>query len=165
MGRTEMMATRVKLRTVVDDALHDLKEDSKGRNIDWDIRELPEVEGDPAMLKLVFVNLLSNSLKFTRSRPRGVIEVGCESSEMDGEMVVYVRDNGVGFDMKYVDKLFNIFQRLHRPEDFEGTGVGLANVRRIVHRHGGRTWAEGVVNEGATVRFSLPKKGGKAYDG
>ncbi len=136
MGRTEMMATRVKLRTVVDDALHDLKEDSKGRTIDWDIRELPEVEGDPAMLKLVFVNLLSNSLKFTRSRPKATIEVGCESSDTDGEMVVYVRDNGVGFDMKYVDKLFNIFQRLHQPEDFEGTGVGLANVRRVIHRHG-----------------------------
>jgi light-regulated signal transduction histidine kinase (bacteriophytochrome) len=161
MGRTEMMRTRVKLGTVVDDAVHDLKADSKGRNIDWDIRELPDVEGDPAMLKLVFANLLSNSLKFTRSRPRAAIEVGCESSETDGETVVYVKDNGVGFDMKYVEKLFNLFQRLHRPEDFEGTGVGLANVRRIIHRHGGRTWAEGVVNEGATIRFSLPKTVGE----
>jgi PAS domain S-box-containing protein len=157
MGRTEMMRTRAELGTLFADAVRDLQEDIKGRRILWDIKELPKVYGDPAMLKLVFVNLLSNSLKFTRSRPQAMIEVGWAPSSVDGETVIYIKDNGVGFDMKYVDKLFNLFQRLHRPEDFEGTGVGLANVRRIIHRHGGRTWAEGVVNEGATIRFSLPK--------
>jgi light-regulated signal transduction histidine kinase (bacteriophytochrome) len=107
------------------------------------------------MLKLVFVNLLSNALKFTRPREQVVIEIGCDRFD-GGETIVYVRDNGVGFDMKYVNKLFSLFQRLHRPEDFEGTGVGLANVRRIIHRHGGKTWAKGGLGEGAIMFFSLP---------
>jgi light-regulated signal transduction histidine kinase (bacteriophytochrome) len=110
------------------------------------------------MLKLVFVNLLSNALKFTRQREQVVIEIGWLPAETPAEVIVYVKDNGAGFDMKYVDKLFNLFQRLHRVEEFEGTGVGLANVRRIVTRHGGRTWAEGVIDGGATVYFSFPRK-------
>jgi PAS domain S-box-containing protein len=159
MGRTEMMRTRVNLRAILNEALRDLQTDTKERDILWNIGDLPEVSGDPAMLKLVFVNLLSNAVKFTQPREQAVIEV-C-SEQTDNEAIVSVKDNGVGFDMKYKDKLFNLFQRLHRPEEFEGTGVGLANVRRIIHRHGGRTWADGAVNVGATIRFSLPKTRGE----
>jgi len=160
MGRAEMMRSQVDLRTLLDEAIQDLRSDMKDRNIHWDIRDLPVVSGDPAMLKLVFVNLLSNAIKFTRTREQGVIEVGSEQT--DNEVIVYLRDNGVGFEAQYKDKLFNLFQRLHRTEEFEGTGVGLANVRRIIHRHGGRTWAEGSLDAGAVLRFSLPKKRGES---
>jgi signal transduction histidine kinase len=156
MGRTEMMRSAVRLRDPLDEAIDDLKSESGERNIRWEIRDLPEIFGDRAMLKLVFVNLLSNALKFTRQREQAVVEIGLQPAENKDEVVVYVKDNGVGFDMKYVDKLFNLFQRLHRSEEFEGTGVGLANVRRIVARHGGRTWAEGRIDKGATIYFSLP---------
>jgi PAS domain S-box-containing protein len=158
MGRTEMMRSRVRLRDPLDGAIDDLKNEARGRDIRWDIKDMPEVTGDPAMLKLVFVNLISNALKFTRQRKQVVIEIGCAHAETPDEVIVYVKDNGAGFDMKYVDKLFSLFQRLHRSEEFEGTGVGLANVRRIVTRHGGRTWAEGVIDGGATVYFSFPRK-------
>ncbi|MCG2720506.1 MAG: PAS domain S-box protein, partial [Thermodesulfovibrionales bacterium] len=156
MGRAEMMETKVNPDQLVKEALNTLEAETKGRDIIWKIDQLPEVYGDPSMLRLVFVNLISNALKFTRTRPQAKIEIGCADNEK--EALFYVKDNGVGFDMQYTDKLFGVFQRLHRADQFEGTGVGLANVRSIIQRHGGRTWAEAKVNEGATFWFSVPTK-------
>ena len=153
MVRAEIHRADVDMNRLVRQALDDLKLETEGRSIDWKIGELPEVQGDPSMLRLVMQNLLSNAVKYTYSRDEAVIEVGSKS---DGdEAIFFVSDNGVGFDMQYVDKLFGVFQRLHRAEEFEGTGIGLATVRRIVNRHGGRTWAEGSVGSGATFYFSL----------
>jgi signal transduction histidine kinase len=156
MGRAEMIKTKVDLNQLVKEAIKTLEAETKGRDIIWKVDQMPEVYGDPAMLWLVYDNLISNALKFTRTRPQAKIEIGCTDDEKD--KLFFVRDNGVGFDMAYADKLFGVFQRLHNAKDFEGTGVGLANVRRIVQRHGGRTWAEGKVNEGATFYFTLPKQ-------
>ncbi len=154
MGRMEMVKKPVALRRVLDDAMGELAMDMRGRNIVWKIGDLPEVLGDPAMLKLALANLLSNAIKYTRGREPAEIEVG--SRIENGEAVCFVRDNGVGFDMKYAHKLYGVFQRLHDANEFEGTGIGLANVQRIIRRHGGRTWAEGVKDQGATFYFSLP---------
>ena len=141
------------LSSLVEEVLKDLEPDLKGRDIEWKIVALPCAECDPILAKQVFVNLLSNAVKFTRTRPRAIIEVG--QKEVDGQSVIYIRDNGVGFNMKYSNKLFGVFQRLHRQEDFEGTGVGLAIVQRIVQKHGGRVWAEAELNTGATFYFTL----------
>jgi PAS domain S-box-containing protein len=155
MGRAEMRKTLIKSDQLVKNAMNQLQPEMEGRHVVWDFHPLPEIYCDPAMLELVWVNLIGNALKYTRTQPHAKIEIGYNDDE--DYHIFYIRDNGAGFDMMYVDKLFNIFQRLHRAEEFEGTGVGLANVRRIIQRHGGRTWAEGKVNGGATFYFSLPK--------
>jgi light-regulated signal transduction histidine kinase (bacteriophytochrome) len=155
MGRQDMLRTTVNVDQLVKTVLHDSRLDLQGRTISWTMHPLPQVLGDPAMLRQVFVNLISNALKFTATRPEAKIEIGANKRN-PGEVEIFVRDNGVGFDMQYVNKLFGVFQRLHRNDEFEGTGIGLANVRRIIHRHGGRTWAEGAPDQGATFYFSLP---------
>ena len=155
MGRQDMLQTTVSLDQLIKTVLHDLRLDLQGRAISWTMHPLPNVSGDPAMLRQVFVNLISNALKFTATRPEAKIEIGV-AKQGPRDVEVFVRDNGVGFDMQYVGKLFGVFQRLHRNDEFEGTGIGLANVRRIIHRHGGRTWAEGALDQGATFYFSLP---------
>lgn len=157
MGRQEMLHTTVNLDQLIKAILYDLRLDLQGREISWTIDTLPEVPGDPAMLRQVFVNLISNAIKFTGTRPVAEIAIGLERKSA-GEITVFVRDNGVGFDMQYLDKLFGVFQRLHRADEFEGTGIGLANVRRIVHRHGGRVWAEGIPDQGATFFVTLPTR-------
>jgi signal transduction histidine kinase len=161
MARVEMRDEKVALGDLLPEVLDDLREDTRGRVIAWETEPLPEVRGDPSMLRVALSNLVSNAVKFTRPRPEARIRVGWIEGK-GGEVTVFVRDNGVGFDMKYVDKLFGVFQRLHSAAEFEGTGVGLANVRRIVHRHGGNTWAEGAVGEGATFFFTIHRYGGES---
>jgi signal transduction histidine kinase len=155
LGRVEMSREPVNLTQLTEEALQELQPEIEGREIVWRIGELPVVEGNREMLRTVVVNLLSNAIKFTRPRRPAQIEVGCRGAR-EGETVCFVRDNGVGFDMRYAGKLFGVFQRLHRARDFEGTGIGLANVQRIILRHWGSVWAEGEVGRGATFYFSLP---------
>jgi len=156
VGRAEIRSTTVALAELVPDVIRGLEMTIKGRPIVWTIASLPLVVGDPPLLKHVLTNLIDNAVKYSRTRDPATIEIGLAGDE-DGRAVLFVRDNGVGFDMQYVDKLFGVFQRLHRAEEFEGTGIGLATVRRIVARHGGRVWAEGVLNEGATIYFTLER--------
>lgn len=158
MGRQEMKRTAVDLGAIVVDVIGEMAPEVEGRDIDWHIADLPVVTGDRAMLHVVLDNLISNALKYSGKRARARIEIGTLAG--DGtETIVFVRDNGAGFDMQYRDKLFGVFQRLHRTDEFQGTGIGLANVFRIISRHGGRTWAEGKLDEGATFYFSLPNVG------
>jgi light-regulated signal transduction histidine kinase (bacteriophytochrome) len=143
-------------------AFADLDGERKDRRVAFTIGDLPDARGDPRMLGFVFRNLISNALKFTRERDEAMIEVGSERQNGGGpdQTVYFVRDNGAGFDMRYVDKLFEVFQRLHSSDEYEGTGIGLATVERIVHRHGGRIWAQGEVGKGATFHFTLEEGGG-----
>jgi signal transduction histidine kinase len=159
IGRAETRKTMVSLEQLVQEALSEIREDTHGRDIVWKLGGLPASFGDRSMLRLVLVNLISNAVKFTRTRSQAEIEIGCADQARD-QLIVFIQDNGVGFDMEYANKLFGVFQRLHTPEEFEGTGIGLAMVQRIVHRHGGRVWAEGQVDKGATFYFSLPNSPG-----
>jgi len=162
VGRAETQKSLVNLPQLVSEALGDFRHETHGRDISWKIGELPDLYGDRSMLRLVLVNLLSNAIKFTRTRPHAEIEIGCTAGG-DGDVTVFVKDNGVGFDMKYANKLFGVFQRLHQADAFEGTGIGLATVQRIIHRHGGKVWAESAVDEGATFYFSAPKPRGQQW--
>jgi light-regulated signal transduction histidine kinase (bacteriophytochrome) len=155
IGRAETQKETINLEQLVKGVVAEVAPDTQHRNIVWRIGRLPICEGDPAMLRLVFGNLVSNAVKFTRMRERSEIEIG-SLNRRSHEVVVFVKDNGVGFDMKYKDKLFGVFQRLHSQEAFEGTGIGLATVQRIVHRHGGRVSAEGSIDNGATFYVTLP---------
>ena len=153
VGRHDLKPQDTALNEVIEEVVNRLQPETDGERVTWKIAELPAVKCDPVLITQVIQNLLANALKFTSKRVRAEIEVGC--GEEDGKLVIFVRDNGVGFDMKYMDKLFGVFQRLHRAEDFEGTGIGLATVQRIVQKHGGRVWAEAELDKGATFYFTL----------
>jgi PAS domain S-box-containing protein len=156
IGRAETNKSEVDMESLVGEVVAELGQETKDRNIDWNIGPLPVCYGDRSMLKVVLMNLLSNAVKFTRIRKRVEIEIGC-ADRCEDQAELFVRDNGAGFDMQYVDKLFGVFQRLHLAEEFEGTGIGLATVQRIIHRHGGEVRAEGAVDQGAAFYFSLPR--------
>jgi PAS domain S-box-containing protein len=156
IGRAETRETMVSLEQLVKEVRTEIGQDVRSRGMTWKVGPLPDVYGDRAMLKLAFVNLISNAVKFTRTRSQPEVEIGFTDQPANG-VVVFVKDNGVGFNMKYANKLFGVFQRLHRADEFEGTGIGLATVQRIIHRHGGRIWAEAQLGAGATFYFSLPK--------
>ena len=153
VGRKTLNRCRTPLNALIEEVLTELKSEIEGRQIEWQIGELPVVECDPGLMKQVILNLLSNAVKFTRHQEGAVIQI--DQMMVEGQPAFFVRDNGVGFNMRHADKLFGIFQRLHRQEDFEGTGVGLANVQRIIHKHGGRIWAEAVPYKGATFYFTI----------
>jgi light-regulated signal transduction histidine kinase (bacteriophytochrome) len=157
IGRAELQKTDVNLDELLRETLGDFLPETKARKIEWLIHPLPPVRADRASLRLVLVNLISNAVKFTGRRAEAKIEIGRAPGGED-ETVVFIHDNGAGFDPAYAGKLFGVFQRLHTQDEFEGTGIGLANVQRIVHKHGGRTWAEGKEDGGATFYFSIPKQ-------
>jgi PAS domain S-box-containing protein len=156
LGRKEMFSSRIDMNALVTSVLDELLRDQDRSHIDLQIAKLPPTRGDLGLMHQVWVNLLSNAIKFTSKKERAVIEVG--GKQHRDENIYYVRDNGAGFDMEYAAKLFGVFQRLHGESEFEGTGVGLAIVQRIIHRHGGRIWAEAEVEKGATFYFALPRK-------
>jgi light-regulated signal transduction histidine kinase (bacteriophytochrome) len=155
MGRSAMHLVWVDTSEVVAQVLEELSPETRGRTIEWKIQALPSVYVDRTLFKQVWMNLIGNAIKYTKNRAKAEISIECE--EKPRELEFSIKDNGAGFDMRYVDKLFGIFQRLHFKEEFEGTGIGLANVQRIIARHGGRVWGQGEVNVGATFRFTLPK--------
>jgi light-regulated signal transduction histidine kinase (bacteriophytochrome) len=159
LGRKEIQPSDIGMGELAKTVFEELNAQTPERKLHMTIKPLPCAYGDRSMLRQVFVNLISNTIKFTRDREVALIEIGGAVEE--NQNVYYVKDNGVGFDMRYVHKLFGVFQRLHAAEEYEGTGVGLAIVHRIIHRHGGRVWAEGKINEGATIYFTLPRKGAR----
>jgi len=155
LGRQEIKKNKVDMKSLVNNIYNELRKNSPDKNIEFVLNDIPDAMADKDMMSVVWTNLISNAIKFTGKKDKPKIEIG---SKMDNDVITYYqKDNGAGFDMKYVDKLFGVFQRLHSTEDFDGTGVGLANVKRVVERHGGKVWAEGKVDEGATFYFSLPK--------
>ena len=162
LGRQPLKTYPVQLESLVRLILDELSPDYEGRVIDFTIGKLGIVESDPMLMKQVLLNLLGNAIKFTRNVNHAVIEVGCRDDATDNEKIYYVKDNGAGFYMRYIDKLFGVFQRLHSNEEFDGTGIGLAIVQRIINRHGGRVWADAIVGSGATIYFSFPQKNGRA---
>jgi light-regulated signal transduction histidine kinase (bacteriophytochrome) len=155
LGRQAMRTQRVNIRAIVDRSLEQLAPALQGRHVEVVIGELPDAECDAALLEQIFVNLLSNAFKYSGKNEHARVEVGVLNADATEGPTYFVRDNGAGFDMEYAGKLFGVFQRMHRSEDFEGTGVGLAIVQRIVERHGGRIWAEAKVDAGATFYFTL----------
>jgi len=157
IGRVEIQKSSFNAGQIVHEVLAELRPDTNGREIAWDIGPMPDIYGDRSLMRLVFLNLISNAIKFTSPQTSAAIEIGTLSCK-ENEAAFFIRDNGVGFNMKYVNKLFGVFQRLHSANEFEGTGIGLANVQRVILRHGGKTWAEGSVGQGATFYFSIPKK-------
>ena len=156
LNRQPMQSGAIDMTTLAKTVFAECAAHAPGRQLQFNLRSLPSAHGDPAMIRQVLVNLIANAIKYTRPKSPAVIEIGCRGGETDA--VYYIKDNGVGFDLKYANKLFGVFQRLHTEDEFEGTGVGLALVQRIVHRHGGRVWAEAKVNEGATFFFTIPTK-------
>jgi len=154
-GLQEMLFADLNMNIIVQEVLVPIKQENHERNIEWRIATLPHVYGDHAMLRLVWTNLLSNAVKFTRTRGKTIIEINV--IDENDAFIFSIRDNGVGFDMQYAQKLFGVFQRLHTNDEFEGTGIGLANVHRIILKHGGHIWAEAEPDKGATFNFSLPK--------
>ena len=171
IGRRPLLRRRVSLRTLAEEAVKNLARETAGRAVDWQIGELGEADCDPDLIRQVFASLLSNALKYTRPRASASVRVGAVTGSAGprqaraGEIAIFVRDNGVGFSMKYIERLFGAFQRLHRTEEFEGVGIGLATARRIIHRHGGRIWAEAEVDKGATFYFTLPPGGSPGIAG
>jgi PAS domain S-box-containing protein len=157
IGRSEVQKVGVDMLTLLMEALDDLRHETKGRIISWKIHDLPMVTVDRSLMRQALVNLLSNAIKFTSKRNRAVIEIGTEPGRKD-EDTIYIRDNGVGFNPRYAQKIFGVFERLPNADEFEGTGIGLANVQRIIRRHGGRVWALGKVDAGATFYFTLPRR-------
>ncbi len=163
MSRASMSESQIDTNQLVEEVIQEMGEETRNRNIQWDLQALPTIRADHALLKQVWINLLSNAVKYTRPRNDAKISIGCD--DRGGQWEFFVRDNGVGFDMRYADKLFGVFQRMHSPEQFEGTGIGLANVRQIIRRHGGETRAESKIDVGTTIYFSIPKPGSSAQGG
>jgi light-regulated signal transduction histidine kinase (bacteriophytochrome) len=155
LGRHALRLQAIDMQSLVDEVRSTLMSSVEDRRIHWRIAPLPVAVADASMLRLVWQNLIDNAIKYTATREEAVVEMGVD--ETAAERVFWIRDNGAGFDMKYVDKLFGVFQRLHKASAFAGTGIGLASIRRIIARHGGRTWAEGKPEHGATFYFSLPR--------
>ena len=163
IGRQDLRPRAVALDDVLGDVIANFHAEASGRDIEWNISALPVVECDPGLMKIVFTNLIANAIKYTRPRATAVIEIS--RTARNGAGGIAIKDNGVGFDMQYADKLFGVFQRLHRPDEFEGTGVGLATVQRIIHKHGGEIWAEAAPDRGATFSFTLGRTAPPAQNG
>lgn len=157
LSRQEMIKTKIDMEELAKNSFEELVTQAPKRKINFIVSSCPPAHGDKATIQQVLINLIANSIKFTRSREEASIEFGCLAGS--DERAYYIKDNGVGFEMQYADKLFGVFQRLHSATEFEGTGIGLALVHRIINRHGGRVWAEGKVNEGAAFYFTLPEEG------